>query len=991
VPKPTQQRSLFEAEAVRDSFVPNSAQARAIEHEHGPMLVLAGAGTGKTTVLTRRIARLLERGIARPDQVLAITFTNKAAYEIRKRVTHLVGDAAGQGIQASTFHSYCWKLLKRNGESLELIGPEQFWVLLRQRLGDLPLREFLKAAEPGRFLRDLREFMDRCNDELVSPTEFAGYVQQARLGKCEPMRVFRSKDEPAREETLARMEEISAVYAAADAMLEREGLLTIGSIMPRAIQLLKRRAELLGQERERAQFLLVDEFQDCNHAQLELARLLGGERQNVFAVGDPDQAIYRFRGASSAAFEDFVGLFTRLAPETIVNLAENQRSTSQILSTAYDIIRVNPDVASHRAELNAPLKRVPLVSARAARGETREAPVELVPCVDYAGEAADIAGQIEQLRKQEVKLGDIAVMYRSHGARRDVVRELRRRGIPFVFSGANLFDTEVLRDAIAALKCLPWPEDDIELFRLALMPRWGIDPRDLHRALLAAPRSTRVLRTLQQVPGASDLLRALDELRSEVRAAGNETLRAVEAALRWIGADSSQAEAKRFREFARAASESRFPAAKRLVEFLQYLELYRMGEGKLAPTPVEQDPLGDGYVEEERSANSVQLLTVHTAKGLEWPHVFVLRVSDQSFPALYRESLFEFPQALRRFKSNGAEEKAMHAAEERRLFYVAATRAKDRLSFYGKLRFGELPGIYLRELAPAGPASPRAVRPAAPVFLPNSEPMFQSWVETGCTRERSLVLSASAIEQYLRCPMQYRIQREWKLPDDAGAPLQYGAAMHTALKDYFDAQGQGRPRSTAETIGVFQEQFKTAAIPDALQRRLYEEQGIQQLTAFVAAQQGRPQPKVVATEQAFQIKVNGVEVRGRIDRVDELPGGGIAVTDYKTGAPRTEQDASSSQQLRIYALASQELFGKIPAQVLFYNLEDNSEATTTLSPKKLENAREKILKVAADIAAERFEAKPDHFTCRFCGYRSVCPETVEPLEQRQQRLVALEA
>ena len=316
-------------------FSPNPKQQLAIEHVHGPMLVLAGAGTGKTTVLVERIAWLIEQGHAKPEEILAITFTENAAAELTERVEKRLHRKAA--ISAGTFHAYCYGILKRSGQDFCLLLPEDVYVFLRQRIDQLGLKRFIKSSDLGQFLEDLRDFFDRCHEELVGPEQFQAYVDSLQPGPALP-RNCRAKhvEETGDQVIIERWQEIARVYSNSMRLLERENLGTFGMMIRNAVRLLESDAELLQRERQKARFILIDEFQDCNSSNIILADLLAGEEKNIFAVGDPDQAIYRFRGASSAAFEEF----QKRCPQTKgVVLDENQRSRGNILRVAYAAVK----------------------------------------------------------------------------------------------------------------------------------------------------------------------------------------------------------------------------------------------------------------------------------------------------------------------------------------------------------------------------------------------------------------------------------------------------------------------------------------------------------------------------------------------------------------------------------------------------------------------------------------------------------------------------
>src|SRR5450432_1121665 len=301
----------------KSTIQPDAQQQQAIEHVAGPMLVVAGAGTGKTTVLIHRIAHLVRQGHARPDEILALTYTDNAAKEMLDRARNELPSEDSAGLQVCTFHAYCNELLKRRGRGFGVLVDEDLWVFLRRNIRELKLKHFVRAANVSEFLKDLKEFMRRCQDELVGPEEYREYVRRVERGELPLPRVSKSKhaDELSDDEALGRCRELAFVFETVERMLREGKLGTFGHMILRANELLAEDAALLGEERARARFILVDEFQDANFAQIKVLEKLAGPiplpvgqecpthtgiaTRNVFAVGDPDQGIYRFRGASS--------------------------------------------------------------------------------------------------------------------------------------------------------------------------------------------------------------------------------------------------------------------------------------------------------------------------------------------------------------------------------------------------------------------------------------------------------------------------------------------------------------------------------------------------------------------------------------------------------------------------------------------------------------------------------------------------------------------
>ncbi len=492
------------------AFEPDEFQRQAIEHVDGPMLVVAGAGTGKTTVLIHRISRLIREVGVRPEHILATTYTENAAREMSDRVKAELRGTDISGLQAKTFHAYCNELLARAGKQFRVLDDKDLWIFLRRRIPELHLKYFVRAANVAQFLVDLLNFMQRCQDELVSPEKYAYYVASLERGEMPIPRVSRSKDELSDEEVMGRCREISGVYATVERMLKANNLGTFGHMITHAHALLEGDTALLAAERQRTRYLLVDEFQDANFAQVKILQMLAGEARNIFAVGDPDQAIYRFRGASSAAF----GLFQSQFPETkLVVLEKNRRSTTPILKSAFAIVSQNASSFPTGAPASFAYKRSPLISAReeGARKSGTELlslPVDIVALVDKKDkevESADVIETIKQRQKQfRCSWGDFAVLYRQHSHRDVIADYLDDEGIPFAIENMDVMETPDVRDVVACASAVVSTGNGASLFRVAALPQFGIDPEKLRagmRALSKDSKSVGVAGALGEIEG----------------------------------------------------------------------------------------------------------------------------------------------------------------------------------------------------------------------------------------------------------------------------------------------------------------------------------------------------------------------------------------------------------------------------------------------------------------------------------------------------------
>ncbi len=993
-------------------FIPTREQQTAIEHVPGPMLVVAGAGTGKTTVLAHRIARLIQSEAARPDEILAVTYTRNSAAELMSRVAAILYPPSNQqhslypemdrqqaakklmrsGLQAYTFHSYCYRLLQDAGTKFQLLDDKDLFVLLRRRIADLKLQHYIKAATPGKFLSDLLKFFSSCHDELRTPDDYDRYLGKLERGEIPLPRMAKSKDALAMsdDEILGRCREVAGAFRFAEKMLQDEGLGTFGHIMTRAVEVLTRRKSVLERAQKRARFILIDEFQDSNVAQIKLASLLAGDEANVFAVGDPDQAIYQFRGATSGAFDQFLRTFGSERVKR-VTMSANRRSTPPILGCAYEAIKCNPAIVN----LDRDWARQQLTCARVEREPQLAVAgaVQAVAALDAEQEAIFVADSIETMQRQnpDFVYRNIAVLYRSHFNREEIVAELTRRGIPIRVKGADLLQTPELRDAMAVLRIID-ASHPVALFRVAALPQFNIDPERFRNELTLLSDQVSAEAALENVSGGPEVLRTIRSAQNEIMAVSGNLTAALTIAQRVFQLPDSMP-LRRLHDFAGRWCEKpkQITGKASLHDFLDYLKLFSEAGGALVEETDEDDPvaaLAPNELDNIPTEDAVQLMTVHAAKGLEFPCVFVVRVASPTFPSPYKESLVEFPQQLRAVQDD-SDPKTLHGQEERRLFYVAMTRAMDQLYLCGKVsRIKGLPvppSKFLRELVDQKSLREQIrfqVMPLASIdqMQAAAEPLLNvsEWTKLPARANGKLLeLSASAIQQYETCPLSYKLRYDWRLPEDASAALQFGNAMHLALKAYFDGMRAGRTPDEPTLIACFLDEFAKARIDEPLQREMYEQQGRTQLSAFVHSQLASPEGEVLETERRFKIEVQGARVKGRLDRLDRLSNGEVAIIDYKTGKPKTQDDANDSLQLSIYALAGKSL-GHKPASLVFINLTNGAAVESRRSEENLRAAELKIADIAAKIAAGEFEPNPGS-RCFWCSYSSICPTQEEPL------------
>jgi ATP-dependent DNA helicase UvrD/PcrA len=984
--------TLFDISPLPDSGLQlNDAQRRAITHGSGPLLVIAGAGTGKTRVITERIKHLLASDDSLlGENILALTFTNKAAGEMRSRVAKNTGER-GKGVTIETFHSFCQGLLKEIAPDRQVLEKVDHWILLRRNMRRLQLDKYRKLAEPGQFLGNFLEFFSRCQDELVSSAEYAQFAE-ALARKLAAERPQLDEDTYAeRLEEVAKQKEIARAYQASDDLLREKNAVAINGLITDAVALLENDPAKRALLQQRYKHILVDEFQDTNIAQLRLLELLSAEPRNIVVVGDNDQAIYRFRGASFGSFKLFLQRFAgwqegQDSSPFRVALTENYRSTPNILRVAQQVIGLNEVSADFPTKILSPNKP-----------EGRRIRIAELPNKD--AEARWIAGDLERLHSAGRRWSDLAVLYRQHAHRDELVEELSRRQIPYDIDKLSILGHPLVRDVLAYLRLIAKPSDDVACARILAMPAWHLQPEDLLRLAERAKKERRSILDILQSPQGelafdashgktTELLQFLQTQRKLLR---RRTAREIFAALlAWLELPE-RATAKDRKTIARLSEflKAWEPKAEKgdLPEFLEYLDYYQQAGERIC---LEDDAPGD----------AVQLMTVHGAKGLEFPHVFLLRINSRCFPASQRSPLFEFPTALMKEELPDGN---FHIQEERRLFYVALTRAEERLTLTTLTeKKGKVPVFIedilmepalkrrdVQQLAPKAPLTATdqgdsvvTAAIAAELFPTLATPAkilsrIGTWAETYRPFiPEPLKLSPSAIAAYGNCPAQYLFEKVWSLNAAPQATLTFGRVMHQTIKRVVAEFRKGNPIAFEEVQRILETEWSERGFEDDYQQEEYRKDGLEQLRAFHTALQ-QAIPEILEQEKSFELPMaNNVIVNGRFDQINAIgdaAGKQVEIVDYKTGRPRTDADARKDLQLSIYAIAARELYEWDPVRLVFHYLQNGQQQVTSREKKQLDEAERVVQETAADIRAGHFVAE-SCYTCKNCAYRLICPE-----------------
>lgn len=967
-------RTATETRTVRERL--NPSQRDAVTHEGGPLLVIAGAGTGKTAVITERIAFLIRERGYRPDDILALTFTGKAASEMEERVDRLLPMGYSR-VWIETFHGCCERMLRDSAleigldPAFRLLSVPQQWLLLRRHLDELPLKYFRPLGNPTKFLRALVRTIAAAKDQDIPPEKFETYAR-GQEERAESAAEASARD--ALREDGARWREFAAAYRAYNALLLRKSAMDFGDLILNTLHLFRERPTI--RERYRTQFreILVDEYQDTNVAQNELLNLLVGDRGNITVVGDDDQSIYAWRGSN---ITNILGFQRTYPTARHIVLTENYRSPQPILNAAYELIQHN---TPYRLENSAGVSK----RLTSPRSEASHPPLVHRRFATIEQETKFIAESIAGFAAEGTyEYRDCAILLRTNAQADEIVPFLVQRDLPYVVADARglLLRPEV-RDVASYLRAVADPTNTVALFRVLSLPIFGVAPFERQRLVAEARRANRYVR--EMIRDAA----ALSFLSQESR----EGLRKITALLEKDVARAATALPSRMLfEFLEASGylsdllrndRLAAEAVPNLTEFLNFVSEYERGDPDASLLSfVDFLDLVVASGESPAQAmlpadvDAIRLLTVHGAKGLEFPVVFIPGATRDKYPIRDRSEPLELPDAFA--PQQDLDPRDAHIFEERRLFYVAMTRARDRLFITSAERSGSQktarkPSPFIEEsgLVSVG-GGEAALKEQLLLPLRETPPV-------AATRPLVTVttISASQAEAYETCPLKYQFQYVYRVPTPPSHALTFGTTVHAVLRDLARLVLAGKTTTGNDALALYEKHWSSEGYHGKNHEERYKVHGQKLLTAYLEAHPELLTARPLFIEEPFRFRLGDVTVVGRIDRVDRTTEGAIAVTDFKTGTARSSRDAEESLQLTVYALALREVFHLHADRLTLSYLEGNVDRQVTRSAEDLAEAEKRLLRIAARIRAGEFTATPGYLACRFCDFRTICDSSV---------------
>lgn len=955
-------------------------QREAVEFGEGPLLIVAGAGTGKTMVITRRIAHLIKEKWARPEEILALTFTEKAAAEMSERVDVLLPYGYAN-VPISTFHAFGDRVLREFGLELglnpdfQVLSEAEQVIFFREHLFDLPLDHYRPLSSPTKFIQAMLNVFSRAKDEDVTPDDYLNYANgllEQSLAESENVELL---------EESKKQNEIAETYHQYQSFLAKRGKTDFGDLVALILRLFRTRPAVLQRIRDRYRFILVDEFQDTNYAQFQLVQLMAGDKANVTVVGDDDQSIYKFRGAAISNILTFMDIYPQAKQ---IVLTENFRSTQVILDTAYQLIsHNNPDRLEVRnnidKKLHAQVKAGPLVKQ--------------MHCDTLTTETDRVATLIQDLiSNKEYSYGDCAILVRANSTADPFLRALNMKQIPWRFSGnRGLYCRPEIRLLMSFLRVLDNPHDSISLYHLACSDIYQLmSMEDIHlctakankenRSLYSILKSTEDLEDLDlSTDGRSTIPKIIQDIGEYLELCRDNITGVVlyqfltrSNYLKRLTQNESVENGIKIQNIARffdvVWAFAQVAEEDRVIHFVRYLEL--LLEAGDDPGTAEADP----------DIDAVNILTVHKAKGLEWPVVFMVGLVANRFPPVRRRDPIELPQE---FVQEILPAGDSHLQEERRLFYVGMTRAKERLYFTSSADHG---GVRKRKVSPfvlealdRPHTEEVSVRSGAMErierFAPPPEGILSSM--SPVPDESIINLSHYQIDDYLTCPLKYKYVHILRLPFFHHT-IVYGKAVHAAVELYYRHKMNDLVVTIEDLFRAYQDAWRNIGFLSQEHEERRFEGGKETIRRFMDHQEasGIIPAKV---EEKFSFMLGRNRVAGRWDRIDERDDE-IVIADFKTSSvfqqDAADRKAKDSLQLAIYSMAYEHTFGRMPDLLELHFLESGLVGAAKVTEKIKQKTEERILKAAEGIRNRDYTAKPGYQNCRFCAYLDICPSAV---------------
>jgi len=984
---------------VMSEYVLNKEQRQAVKYNKGPLLIIAGAGTGKTSVIVEKIKYFVKKKLAKPEQILALTFTEKAASEMEERVDQAMPYGYFQ-MNISTFHAFANQILKENGfqiglsPNFRLMTEAETILFLKQNLFLFKLKYFRPLGNPNKFLEALLQHFSRLRDEDVSPEEYIHFAQVKN--KKLKMKNFDENELIERQ----KYQELAIAYRTYQKLKIKEELMDFADLVYYLLQLFRKRSNVLKRYQQQYPFVLVDEFQDTNISQYLLIKLLSPTKINpcLTVVGDDSQAIYKFRGASISNIINFMKDYKKAKQITLKN---NYRSNQTILDAAYKLIKNNnPDTLevklgiSKNLAANKPDDKKSFNLYLAERGE--EEP-------EYA------VKEILKLSKT-YKYSDIAILVRANNHSEPFVKALARAGIPYQFLGpGTLYKQPEVKDLIAYLRVLYNLEDSPSLFRLLYMDIYSVDKKDVSLLLTFAKKvNLSLFQAIEaylsnfDVPAGRIHRSEFDTYKTYLPLLRNETkqklLKIYKMIIEHLTLLKTNTAGQILFHFLEDSgllltltnykTESQEKVALNISGFFNKLKTFEsdhedasvfavvdfinmsmeMGESPLvAKTDIS-------------SYNAVNILTVHSAKGLEFPVVFLVNLTEERFPTRHKKETVSIPEVLiKEILPTGD----YHIEEERRLFYVGLTRAKDKVflsssKFYGEGKRSRKISRFVietlgEEIVEKKSGIVKEKKSQLSIFDFKAHELNNQVVNLPKGLLKNF--SYSQLNSFKICPLQFKYLYVLKIPTMPTDSASFGTTIHKTLQNFYSEFIKNKKVDKNRLIKIYKETWIPVGYSSKAHGDRMKKEGEKILNKYYEKYHSSSL-NILGLEKLFKIKITGnIFLTGKIDRIDKLNKNEIEIIDYKTGRKPNERELTKNIQLAIYSLAAHDknLFNRKLSDInlTFYYLQGPEKITLKKTEEDLAETKEKIINMVGDIRQNIFIPNPG-MHCDFCSFKIIC-------------------
>jgi DNA helicase-2/ATP-dependent DNA helicase PcrA len=969
----------------------NADQRKAVVHDQGPLLVVAGAGTGKTTVLIDRLAYLIVEKKISSEAILLLTFTEKAAGELEERADKIL-PYGYTDLWINTFHGFGEKILRDYGleiglsPSFKLLNQTEEWVLIKKNLERFALDYYRPLGNPTKFISELIRHFSRLKDENISVAEYSDYADKLSGDDLDELEI-------------SRLKELARAYDTYNQLLLENEFLDFGDLIVYLLKLFKERPNILNFYRRQFKYIMVDEFQDTNLAQYELVRLLAAPANNLTVVGDDNQSIYKFRGASLSNILQFKDDYPQ-AKEIVLN--ENYRSRQEILDYAYNFIQHNnPNTLECKLKISKQLK----AANPEFKPKTNFSAVNFFNFQNQEEELAFVVEKIKELHSDGklVSFSDFAILVRANDTATAYVKELSRQNIPNQFmSWRGLYYKPIILDVLAYLRLLDNYHESAALFRILNLEAFRVSHTDLIAInKMAARKVWSLYEALEHIEQISDV--------------SGESVSNIKKLLTQIKEHSalvaSLSPSQIFLRFAYDSGLLKSLDYDADIEIFSYLNQFYQKMKKLEESEADlklPDFLAAINLELQAGesgslkldfldSDCVRIMTIHGAKGLEFKYVFLVNLVDKKFPTIARSEKISLPDELVKEKIPLAGD--FHLEEERRLFYVAITRAKDQLFLTGAKDYGgareKKPSRFIAEMGLTNIIEPEISLSQKNEFLRDLHYLNtrEALVVKAKTPAELYPLPAkfsfSQLAAFATCPLQYKFAFVLKIPAASDkSSLIFGRVLHNTLYNFLLPALRVRQEAlpglaakakiaAAELFGeqrlleLYEEFWQDDGYRSKSDREKYKLKGTKALQQFFSDYSQNANREILLLEKNFSFKIGSDIIKGAIDRVDRLADGSLEIIDYKTGKDKEKLEFKDKRQLILYQLFLEEFLGAKVSCLSYYFLESGEKLSFTATAKDITNLRLEVAKEIAAIKKREFPAKPG-LMCQFCDFNSIC-------------------